>query len=471
MNSKKQTIKYILLDFFSAGLAWILFNFFRKRVIESGVYGTLIDLQISKELVFNTLFISVFWILVYYFTGYYYKVYKKSRLQEFSQTLTVSVLFNILLFFVLILDDVVASYTDYYYSFVTLVGLHFFLTYIPRSILTTYTIKRIRRGEIGFNTIVIGSGSKSLEIIKSYTSQDMWGGYRFVGFVDIKNNIRPELKEVCPHLGNFEDIEKIVSEHKAEEVIIAIECIEHHEIERIISKLQICNVSIKIIPDLFEILIGKIELSLIEGTPLLLISSHLMPVWEQNLKNLSDKLISLFSIILLSPVYLVLAICVKLSSKGPIIYKQKRVGLHGKEFTIYKFRSMHVDAEKNGPELSSASDPRVTRCGLLLRKTRLDEIPQFFNVLIGDMALVGPRPERRYYIDQIVKKAPEYMMLLKTRPGITSLGQVKYGYAENIDQMLKRLKYDIIYIKNMSLYFDFKILIYTVLTLLKQNGK
>lgn len=292
-----------------------------------------------------------------------------------------------------------------------------------------------------------------------------------MGFVNVKTKISSSLKETLKHLGNFDNVHEIVKNYKIEEIIIAVEVHEHSEIQDIISALEHTKVRIKIIPDLFEILIGKIELSLMDGTPLLRVSSELMPVWEKNFKKVFDITISFLFIILMLPVYLFIAIAIKMSSKGPIIYKQKRIGKNGKVFNILKFRSMVKNAEKDGPKLSFIDDPRITKLGMFMRKTRLDEIPQFVNVILGDMSIVGPRPERQYYIDQIVQKAPEYMLLLKVKPGITSLGQVKFGYAENLEQMLERLKFDVIYIKNMSLYFDFKILINTVLTVLKGNGK
>jgi len=211
-------------------------------------------------------------------------------------------------------------------------------------------------------------------------------------------------------------------------------------------------------------------MSAIMGTPLIEVSHQLIPPWQENMKQFIDIILSLFALLISSPLFLILTIGVRLSSRGPIFYRQERVGKNGKPFTIYKFRSMYLNAETNGPELSSKKDNRVTSFGRFMRKSRFDEIPNFINVLKGDMSLVGPRPERKFYIDQIMARAPQYLQLLKVKPGITSWGQVKYGYAENIDQMIRRMKYDLIYLDNMSLYVDFKILIYTLLTVLRREG-
>jgi exopolysaccharide biosynthesis polyprenyl glycosylphosphotransferase len=471
MNKQIHTLKYVIIDFSSAALTWIVFNLFRKRIIESALFGYDVKLEFTGILLFQTILIACFWLLIYSFSGYYHNIYRKSRLQEFSYTLNHVILGTIFLFFALILNDFVANYTDYYYSFIVLLGLQFVFTYIPRNIITSNTINRIRIGRIGFNTIIIGSNGKAIDIIKAFSGRSKSAGYRLIGFVNLDSHVNPNLEAISTHLGSFPEVLKIIDTYKAEEVIIAIETNEHSQVEKIISQLQQSSTAIKITPDLFEILIGKTELSLIEGIPLLHVSSEISPVWVKNFKYLFDKVFALLFLVILSPLYLFTAIGVKITSSGPIIYKQKRIGLHGKEFTIYKFRSMTNNAEINGPELSSFNDSRITRFGQFMRRSRLDEIPQFLNVLKGDMAIVGPRPERKFFVDQIIEKAPEFRLLLKTKPGITSLGQVKFGYAENLEQMLQRLKIDIIYMKNMSLYLDFKILIFTILTILRGDGK
>jgi exopolysaccharide biosynthesis polyprenyl glycosylphosphotransferase len=273
------------------------------------------------------------------------------------------------------------------------------------------------------------------------------------------------LAEYLTQLGNLDNLTEVVEQNQIEEVVIALESSEHDEINRIIYMLNKCNVVIKAIPDLHDILTGTVKVTSIYRTPLIQISRDLMPVWQVNLKRILDIIISLLIIIVFSPLIIFLIIGVKSSSKGPVLYRQERIGRNGKPFILYKFRSMHTDAEKNGPELTRQNDSRLTSFGKFMRNRKLDEIPNFINVLKGEMSLVGPRPERQFYIDQIVVKAPHFIHLLKVKPGITSWGQVKYGYAENVDEMIKRLDYDLLYMQNMSLFVDFQIIIYTILTI------
>jgi len=467
LNKKKQAFRYLLFDVAGSALAWTLFNLYRKRVIESNLFG--IDIRFNPDYKFylGLVFFTLFWASMFGLVGLYHDPYRKSRLREFGASLTITIIGTIVLFFVLLIDDYVVAYQNYYKILLAMFLLVFALTYTPRLVITTQTIHRIHNRKIGYPTIIVGSGKKAMQTYNDINSEKISQGYRIIGFIDLPNGVRVDQSLI---LGSVNNIPEVVARYGIEEVILAIDNESPQTLTTVLNLLVPLNVNIKAIPSMYDILLGKVKLNRIIGTTLVDVSFEPMPAWQANLKEMLDYFIAIVGLLLSAPVALILMAVIKTTSKGPVIFKQERIGQHGKPFHIYKFRSMYVDAEANGPALSNQTDPRVTPVGRFMRKTRLDEIPNFINVLKGEMSIVGPRPERQFYIDQLVKVAPHYLHLQKVKPGITSWGQVKYGYAENIEQMVERLKYDLLYLENMSLYIDFKIMIYTILTIFKGKG-
>jgi exopolysaccharide biosynthesis polyprenyl glycosylphosphotransferase len=473
LNRRREISKYVVADYLCSALTWTAFWIFRKQYIESEKFGIQVALTFDYKFYIALFVIPSFWIFLFFLSGLYTNVYRKSRIVEIKQLFVTCVIGVIILFFTLLLKNVIITYKSYYFSTSVLFSMQFILTSVTHLILTTGTNRKIHDRKIGFNTILIGSNTKAIQLFDDMQNQVSSSGNKFVGFVhvDSSNGLSSELSAKLKHLGEFENIHDLILKENAEEVIIAIESSEHKYIESIINKLSDTETIIKIIPDMYDILTGSVKFSSLLDAPLMVVSKDVLEPKQIILKRAFDIAVSLFCLLILSPVYFVIAVIIKLTSRGPVFYSQERIGLHGKPFTIYKFRSMNHGAEKNGPALSSKDDSRITKVGKFLRKTRLDELPQFFNVLTGTMSVVGPRPERKFFIDQIIQKAPQYTHLQKIKPGITSWGQVKYGYAENVEQMIRRMKYDILYLENISFLLDLRILIYTVLIVFQGRGK
>lgn len=457
-------IVFIGFDWIAAALSWALFYFYRKTTIEN------VPFQYNDTFFYGILIIPLLWLALYAIQGTYIDIRRLYRLKILSHTTFATIFGSIILFFTLLLDDEVINYHSYYRLLLALTILHFGLTFIFRIILTSIQVKRIHSKKEGFRTLLIGGSEKAVQIYNEVESLSKSGGNNFVGFVNL-NGIDKLLENRIPYLGHVNELEKVLQSHQIEEVIIALESVEHERLQTIIARINNTDIVIKVLPDMYDILSGSVKLDNIFGALLMVVNAEVMPPWQQALKRFIDITASLIALTLLIPVYFILAIAVAFSSKGPVFFLQDRIGLNGRVFKIVKFRTMFVDAEKLGPQLSSTHDPRITNVGRFMRKTRLDELPQFYNVIIGDMSLVGPRPERQFYIDQIAQVEPQFLELTKVRPGITSWGQVKYGYAENVEQMIQRMKYDLLYLRNRSIALDIKIMLYTILIVLKAKGK
>lgn len=465
MKKSKQAGKYILSDFISASVAWLLFNILRYEVfaIDEGA-DSLLDYLQYPGVLGGQVVIPLFWLVLYYFSGYYNKPFGKSRLTELFSTFITVLIGTVFVFFALLLDDIPRSIDIYYKLFFGMFGLQFFITYIPRLLITQSGMRKIKNREWAMKVLIIGAGGKAVRIAHGLYRL----GYDICGFVseDERTPVKADRNQV---LGTVEDIPVLMEKENVDEIVLAVESKNNKALLGILYSLYRYKRPIKVLADRFNML-SKIQLRTIRGIPLVDVTDNNFSPAEQNIKLFLDKVCSVVALLLLSPLFAYIAWRVKKDSPGPVFFRQERIGYLGQPFWMYKFRTMYVNAEENGPSLSSEDDLRVTPFGRIMRKYRLDELPQFWNVLKGDMSLVGPRPERKYFIDEIVKTAPYYYLLHNVRPGITSLGMVKYGYAASVDKMVERMEYDILYYENMSLTLDLTILIYTVKTVITGKG-
>lgn len=471
MNSRRALVaKYVLADILGTAAAWTLFWAYRKLELEPIKFGAPVPLEWDANYLKGLVLVPLFWFGLYTAIGGYREVYRRFRTKELGQTVLVSLIGVLVIFFVLLLDDEVSSARYLARAFVALFILHFGITFPLRFLITSSTVRKVHDRIIGFNTVLVGGNERALAVYNEIEAMEKSPGNRFIGFVNV-NGGDQQLAGTLPRLGKWHELRNVIASHGVEEAIIAVDSGEHEHMSRIMNELEGTGVRIKVIPDMYDILSGSVKMTSIFGTPLIEVNPEIMPAWQFSVKRAFDIISSSIALVLLTPGLAAIALAVKWNSRGPVFFRQERIGKHGRPFQIIKFRSMFCDAERDGPQLSSKNDPRITTVGRWLRRTRMDELPQFWNVLKGDMSLVGPRPERQHFIDAITEVAPHYRHLQKVRPGITSWGQVKFGYAENVEQMVRRLKYDILYIENMSLAVDLKILAYTVLIILKGDGK
>ncbi len=341
-------------------------------------------------------------------------------------------------------------------------------TSCARVLQATVIRRRLMRGIGRSNALIIGTGKRAQELATDIEKHPALG-LNVVGFV--KEHSHGQEVPIRDIVGTIDEIPKLIREKQISTVVIAVEVNRHDELLKIIGLCEGKGVSVKILPDMYEIVSGAAQTTQIYGMPLVSLDPKLLSPIEANLKRMFDVVVSLIVLVIGLPLWMIIAVAVWLDTKAFPIYTQTRVGLHGKYFTLYKFRSMRADAEASGPRLTQKDDDRVTPLGKILRKYRIDEFPQFFNVLIGDMSIVGPRPERPYFIEKIIQQAPHYTRLHRVRPGITSWGQVKYGYAANVDEMVDRLKYDLFYVENMSFGMDIKIILATIYVVITGRGQ
>ena len=419
---RKQQLWYILADIVSSELVWLCFLFFRWIVYE-GRAQWVDDVLVPAFDFWPPLIVyPIVCLMVYYLSGYYLRPFQKPLWRELMRTFLSAIIISLLFFFLIIIDDKITDYRQYLWSLCVLFGLQFVLSYIPR---VTITLLSRRRG-----------------LMRSCT------------------------------IHSIEEAEQLVRGEQDEVIIDLPENYTDDQLYRIIAELYPLSCEITMVPRVYDMLTGAARIRQLDHPSLIRITEYHMSDPELCIKRACDILISVLGLVLLSPLLAAIAIAVKIGSRGPVIYRQERIGQYGLPFRIYKFRTMVEHAEADGvPQVAHDNDPRVTHVGHWLRKYRLDEIPQLWNILRGDMSIVGPRPERPYFIRQIMAEAPYYCLLYKVRPGLTSWGPIRVGYTDTMEKMIERLNYDIVYVENMSLLLDVKILFFTIGVILKGKGK
>ncbi len=469
VSENKLRIIYLLTDLLTGAVAMLLFNIFRYYFCESWhTWLTLESFLYSRSVVLEQIFLPILFLGIYALSGFYNKPVVRSRVQEFLVTLFSALIIAVIIYLGLMINDLSLRRTSHYIVVSVLFAMFFVLTYLGRMIITTRIVCLIRRCHWRFNTVIIGHSKRATRLEERLSHSQSVYGYCVVGFVEIpgeRNIINDGHKLVT-----MDELKDIIDNYNVSQVIICPDKHREQTALKYMDMLYPLPVSIKVAADSFSYLTSSIRQHDVYDEPLLEVSSPAIDECSKNMKRLADIIISFLSLILLSLPMAVVAVCVKLDSRGPVFFVQERVGYRQRPFKIYKFRTMIKDAESSGPQLSSRNDSRVTHFGHFLRKYRIDELPQFWNVLKGEMSLVGPRPERQYYIDRIISRAPYYTLLQQVHPGITSWGMVKFGYAANVDEMVERSKYDLLYIGNMSLTVDLKILCYTIKTVISGRG-
>ena len=424
---KKQQLLYILVDILSSLLVWGSFLIFRWLVYDGKVFS--VDSVLIPMFNFYTPLIAypIGCLIIYYLSGYYLRPLRKPYLRELRRTFISALIISFGAFFIFIIDDPVTQYERYITSLIVLFVLQFIGSYIPR-LLVTYISHKFDHDEPRIYTI------HSMNEVEQF---------------ELAHQLEP--------------YDEVILDFKSKS--------KENDIYTLINRLYPCTVEISVVPSLYDMLTGAAMIDDVSDQPLIRISEHKMSDTGLCIKRAFDVVVSAMMLILLSPLYLILSLLVWYSSEGPVFYKQERIGLHGLPFNIIKFRTMCVHAEEATPQLSADDDPRITKVGKWMRKYRLDELPQFWNILRGEMSIVGPRPERRYFINQIEEKAPYYCMIYKIRPGLTSWGPIKVGYTDTLDKMIRRLNYDIVYIENMSIRLDIKIMFHTIGVIFNGKGK
>ncbi len=457
MSKTKEKFFLILSDIFFINLAWIFYYYLR---VESGwiIYAN------PPAFVLPLVVVYLYWVMIFSFAGLYQHWFARSRFDEFSSVFKAVSFGCFILFFLIFIDDFINNAPIISRFLILIYWLLMVISVSAGRIIIRSVQRNLLQKGIGLrNTLIIGSGKKAAELNEMINKFPQLG-YRITGFISLYEN--SEIKSA----GNLEKLPEIIKSKDISEILIALEL---NEKEKLIDILKYCTeekVSMKILPDMYEIVSGMAKTNQIYGVPLIEVMPDIMSQSAKLTKRLMDVFISMITLLILFPILALAALIIKLDSKGPVFYRQERVGRRGREFKMIKFRSMKENAEEYGPEWSGENDPRITRAGRFIRKTYLDEVPQMINVLKNEMSLIGPRPERPFFVEQLKKEIPYYYKRLTVKPGITGWAQIKHKYDSSLEDVKTKIQYDFYYIENMSLKLDFKIMINTLIVILLMKG-
>ena len=458
MSRTKEKILLLFSDFLTINAAWLFYYLVR---VESGW----IPNTAPTTFIIPSLAIYAYWAVIFTFAGLYQHWFVRSRFDEFASVLKTISFGCFILFFLIFLDDAISD-SRAISRFLILIYWSLMIVAVGsgRILVRSLQMTMLQKG-IGLrNSIIVGTGKRGSEL-QNLVSKFPQLGYKFTGYVAV--NSSTEHKNI---LGDVLSLKSIIENNRISEVLIALEENEKDKLFEIIRNCQKSEVNLKIMPDTYEIVSGLAKTNQLYGVPFIEVMPEIMPYGSKLFKRVLDVLISGMLLIFLSPVLFLIVILIKLTTKGPIFYKQVRIGRNSKQFNMYKFRSMVMDAEEYGPEWAGENDPRITGIGKLIRKIYLDEIPQLINVLKNEMSIVGPRPERPFFVEKLSREIPYYYKRLSVKPGITGWAQIKHKYDSSLDDVKEKLKFDFYYIENMSLKLDFKIMVNTFLVIIFMKG-
>ncbi|HEX7071456.1 MAG TPA: sugar transferase [Rhodothermales bacterium] len=484
MSRKAELIALLVADAAAVFSAYLLHHFLR---FELGWFATT---EQPMWVVVPAVVMTVAWLCLFFFFGMYRERYAESRLDELVSLAKVVTIGLLALFFLIFIDVLEPGYGR------QTMALHWLLVFglvaIGRTTVRSIQKALILRGKGLHKALVVG-WSDRVEELFAEVARYPEAGLQIVGAIRMRRDVQAgapvaasgEVLEAggdgaptgdddgsSRDLHAIESLPRLIDELEVQDVLIALGSDDHRPLMEVLRLCDGKSVALKLVPDFYSIIGGMARTEHMYGLPLIEVLPEPMPAWEHSTKRLIDIVVSLVILIGALPLWIVIGALILITSGGPIIYRQERVGQHGRPFTMYKFRTMRRDAEaQTGPVWAQENDPRYTKIGRWLRRARLDEVPQFVNVLKGEMSLVGPRPERQYFVQRLAAEIPLYNRRHRVKPGITGWAQVKWRYDQSLEDVRQKTKYDLFYIENMSLRMDFKILFRTIRTALLGKGQ